>query len=292
MGRRWLQALTAALLLATGFPIASQAHQPVMDMAPRWQGGWGFQVRNEHRSSNALYRGDKRIENTEGKKRTVNTTWLEGVYTFKREVRLTAKIPWVEHNRTFAQGGSHKTQTGSGLGDAIFGLQLKRYFNRAERTANFGITPSIRVPSGSSNADYPVGDGSWDVGLSTSFSTEVFQFYQFYDLFYWHNSKGERNINRGDEVGLDVNIGVHPFHDNERNMGMFLMGDLSVRFESRGRDTRGVTGGSRVSLGPVLVLYWNNLMFRAETKVPVYQFARGTQVGRGTEFNAGLGVTF
>ena len=292
MARRRLQTFATALLIALAVPATGHAHQPVMDMAPRWQGGFGFQVRNVQRSSNSLRSGDKKVANAESRKRQVNTTWLEGVYTFKRELRLTAKIPWVEQKRVRNPGGGAIAQTGSGVGDSILGFQFKHYFNRAKSTGNVGLTPSIRLPTGTTSDDYPVGDGSWDIGISTSFSTETFFVYQFYDLFYWHNTKGERGINRGDEVGLDVNIGIHPYHDNHRNLGIFLMGDLSVRHEGRGNDTGGATGGSRISLGPVVVGYWNNLMFRTDVKFPVYQYARGTQLDRGIEINVGMGVAF
>ena len=51
------------------------AHQPVMDMAPRWSGGYGFQIRNEFSPD------------------VSSTNWLEGVYTRSREKRITFKIP-------------------------------------------------------------------------------------------------------------------------------------------------------------------------------------------------------
>ncbi len=89
-----------------------------------------------------------------------------------------------------------------------------------------------------------------------------------------------------------MNLGIHPYHDNLRNMGVFLMGDVSARYEARGRGRDGTTGGKRISLGPVLVGYWRNLMLRAEVKFPVYEDVLGTQVGHGTEFNIGLGVAF
>jgi len=286
---RWL---AFALLLGVGVPATGWAHQPVMDMAPRWDGGWGLQVRNEFRSSNKLLSGDSKRANPQGRKRRVNTTWLEGVYTFVREVRVTAKIPWVEQSRVSVVSGSAVKQTGSGLGDAILGLQLKHYINREASTANFGLTPSLRFPTGSTSDAYPVGDGSWDVGVSASFSHETTFLYQFYDLSYWHNSKGKRGIDRGDEVGLDVNVGVHPYHDNRHNLGFFLMADLSARYEGHGEDTAGTTGGKRVSLGPIFVGYWNNLMLRFDVKFPVYQRVWGSQVAHGTEFNAGLGVVF
>ena len=63
-------------------------------------------------------------------------------------------------------------------------------------------------------------------------------------------------------------------------------------YEGRGNDTTGTTGGKRISLGPVLVGYWNNIMLRTEVKFPVYESVWGTQVGRGIDFNVRLGVTF
>ncbi len=292
MDEERLRTLAVTLLLALSIPATGAAHQPVMDMAPRWQDGWGFQVRNEYRTSDELRRGGSKTSNPQGRKRRVNTTWLEGVYTFKRELRLTAKIPWVDHSRVSIVNGTPDTQTGSGIGDAILGLQLKHYYNRKASTGNFGLTPSVRFPTGSTRGDYPVGDGSWDVGISASFSAEMAGLYQFYDVFYWHNTDGKRGIDRGDEVGLDANIGIHPFHNNRYNTGIFLMGDLSARYEGRGNDTAGTTGEKRISLGPVVVGYWNNLMLRGEVKFPVYQSVSGTQVSRGTEFNIGIGVTF
>jgi len=113
-----------------------------------------------------------------------------------------------------------------------------------------------------------------------------------YDLFYWHNTEGSGGRSRGDEVGLDVNIGLHPYHNNRYNLGIFVMGDLSARYQGRVNDTVQTTGGKRISIGPVLVGYWNNLMLRAEVKTPVYAKVWGTQVTPGTVFNTGLGATF
>ncbi len=183
MDRPWRRALAVALFFVGGVPAIGRAHQPVMDMAPRWQEGWGFQVRNEYRFSDELLSGDSDVSNPQGRERWVNTSWLEGVYTFKRELRVTAKIPWVEQSRVSVVNGASVKQTGSGIGDSILGLQLKHYFNREASTGNFGLTPSIRIPTGSTSDAYPVGDGSWDVGVSTSFSVEMAHVYQFYDLF-------------------------------------------------------------------------------------------------------------
>ncbi len=280
--------LLALLCVSSG----ASAHQPVMDMAPRWEDGFGFQLRREYRGSDDLMSGRSDVANPFDLKRRVSKTWLEGVYTFKRERRFTFKVPWVDQSRDVVRGGSLVRETGRGLGDSVLGLQLKRYYNATESTGNFGLTPSLRIPTGSTSDAYPMGDGSWDLGLSASFSVEAAHLYQFYDLFYWSNGAGRRGINRGDEFGFDMNLGLHPYHNNLTNTGVFVMLDVSARYEGRGRDTAGTTGGKRLSLGPVLVWYRDNLMIRAEMKLPVYEKVWGTQLSRGTEFSIGVGVTF
>ena len=56
--------------LTASVSITAVAHQPIMDMAPRWNNGYGVQTRVEHANSES-------------------TTWVEGVYTFKPSVRIT-----------------------------------------------------------------------------------------------------------------------------------------------------------------------------------------------------------
>lgn len=102
--------LAVLLVLATG---VAYAHQPVMDMAPRWAGGYGIQTRVEHFDSQT-------------------TTWIEGVYTFRAAVRATFKLPHVDGE----------------FGDLVLGLPLKRYVNDGARTSNWSITPSLRLPTG------------------------------------------------------------------------------------------------------------------------------------------------
>ena len=98
-----------AILLIT----ALMAHQPVMDMAPRWSGGYGFQIRNEF-SPDAS-----------------STYWLEGVYTRSREKRITFKIP---------------LKDGKTLRSPIIALPLKKYKNHSSYTENWGITPQVKIP--------------------------------------------------------------------------------------------------------------------------------------------------
>ena len=269
-----------------------KAHQPVMDMAPRWEDGYGFQIRQEYRSSDELFSGDSEVDNPFGRDKTVSTTWLEGIYTFKREVRLSIKIPYRDLERTVLRNGVAVRETGSGLGDIIIGVPLKSYTNQESATSNIAFTPSIRLPTGSTNDDFPVGDGSTDYGVSFSASFETANLYQYYDLFYWKNGEGKRDIQQGDEIGFDANVGWHPYHDNQTNEGVFLMWDVSARYEKRGQSTAGVTGGKHISTGPVFVYYQGGMMLRAEYKYPLYEDVYDTQLSHGQEFNIGIGLVF
>lgn len=268
------------------------AHQPVMDMAPRWEEGYGIQVRHEWRSSDTLKDGDSEVENPFERRRRVDTTWIEGIYTFKREVRFSFKMPWVDQSRIVVRDGVPIRQADSGWGDLILGAPLKHYRNLENSTWNVAFTPSIRVPTGSTSADFPVGDGSTDFNFSFSHSREAAGLYQYYDLFYWVNTRGKKGIAEGDEVGLDVDLGVHPYHNNLTNTGAFVMLAVAARHKDRGVDMAGTTGGTRISTGPVLVVYRHNVMLRAEFKVPVYEKVNRTQVSYGPEVNVGLGVVF
>lgn len=284
---RWL-AGTACVLAFSNVA----AHQPVMDMAPRWQGGWGFQLRYEHWDSSELLQDSHELPNPFDLSRSVDQTWLEGVYTFRREVRATFKLPFIDQSRTVLRDGTPALESGSGIGDLVIGVPLKRYKNEDQSTGNLAVTPSIRLPTGSTRDAFPVGDGSTDLGLSISASFERAHIYQYYDLFYWQNGAGDKGIHEGNELGLDINIGWHPYHDNLTNTGVFLMLDLSARHENRGVDNVGITGGDRLSIGPVFVWYRGGMMLRAEWKYPVYESVKGVQVSRGNEYSLGAGFVF
>ena len=58
------------IVLSLSFPV--WAHQPVMDMAPRWEDGWGFQLRHEYRWSDDLMKGDSDVSNPSGRKRRIH----------------------------------------------------------------------------------------------------------------------------------------------------------------------------------------------------------------------------
>ena len=200
------------------------AHQPVMDMAPRWNGGYGFQTRAEHANSET-------------------TTWVEGVYTFKPAVRMTLKVPYSD--------GS--------VGDAIFAVPLKRYTNRGGFTANWGLTPSVRMPTGGGN--------DWDAGLSLSYSSETSSVYQFYDLYAL-----------GDQTGIDINAGL--VHADGEGSSWFTLWDVSMLDSD---------SGQRVLTGPVLVYFKRNFILRAEYKAAAYD---NDDDWSGDYFSFGIGFVY
>lgn len=56
--------------------------------------------------------GDDELANPLGRDKRVERTWLEGVYTFRRELRLTLKLPRVEQQRTVLRGGEFRLGIG------------------------------------------------------------------------------------------------------------------------------------------------------------------------------------
>ena len=289
--RNFFLVLIGATLAGVGI---SYAHQPVMDMAPRWEDGFGFQIRRESYGSDTLLDGDSEIANPLGLKRFVDKTWLEGVYTFDRAKRVTFKLPYIEQSRTKNIGGAAFRQRNQGLGDLIVGVPLKYYSNRGALTDNFGFTPSLRLPTGSSSGNFPISDGSVDLGLSFSYSIESPKYYGLIDLFTWQNTKGGRNMRTGDEYGMDLNLGYHPYHNNDTNSGAFVMWDVSARHneEPNSANLTTTSGGKRISTGPIVVLYKDNIMFRAEYKFPAYEKTSGISNSRGQELMVGIGITF
>lgn len=126
-------------VVASGVAVA---HQPIMDMAPRWNNGYGIQTR---------------VVNANDR----TTTFIEGVYTFKPSLRMTLKVP-------YASGE---------LGDAIFAVPLKKYSNKGAFTSNFGLTPQIRMPTGGGD-DWGLGLSA----SYSSESRRIYQLYDLYTL--------------------------------------------------------------------------------------------------------------
>ena len=108
-------ALAASLLLV---PATGSADQPIFGEMPRWAGGWGVQTRHEARRD-----GDQ------------DSQWMhvDGVYTWERWIRVTAKVPF-------------RVDSDVGIGTPTLALPLKKYFNLDGRSGSWTLAPHWFVP--------------------------------------------------------------------------------------------------------------------------------------------------
>ena len=244
---------------------AEFAHQPVMDMAPRWNGGYGFQVRYESFGSDRTI-NDKDVLSSYYQQ----TFWLEGVYTWNRSKRITFKLPYhkIEDKDADVIG------TSNSLGDIIVAVPLKKYSNFKRSTQNIGFTPQLRLPLGNKKTN---NNGHLGAGVSLAYSLESFSFYQMYDIFGWVYDDKDA------QLGLDINVGIHPYHNNKTNTGIFLIWDLTGRWEEN---------STTLLSGPVLMPYRQNMMARLEVKFPMIENGKSTQLSRGITINTGIGFVF
>lgn len=284
--------LGVCLLATIGVPKSVLADQPVMNEAPRWAGGWGFQVREEYRSADTRIHNDSEIENPLGLERRVHTTWLEGVYTYDRSKRITIKIPWVDQRRVANIDGLRTKQNDRGLGDIVIGTPLRKYTNYRAWTSNISFTPSIRIPSGKTSGDYPIGDGSTDLGLSLSYSAESTKWFGSIDAFHWFNNDGTRGQHQGDETGLDITIGKILFTNGKDSSGAQLQFDFGARYKDEGTSISGNNAGARITAGPAFVYFRGPMIMRIVYNIPVYEYALDNTISYGHQIDAGIGWAF
>jgi hypothetical protein len=284
--------LLLAIFFLFGLSPISFADQPVMNEAPRWSGGWGFQVRHLHRSSDKLLEGDDEVSNPLDLDRRVDTTWLEGVYTFDRSKRITVKIPWVDQRRTTNVGGQAVRQHSNGLGDIIIGTPLRKYINYKSWTSNFSLTPSIKLPTGEKAGSYPISDGSTDLGLSLSYSAESPKWFGSVDFFRWFNLHGRNNQHQGNETGIDLTLGMIVYHNGKTSSGAQIQMDMGYRHKEDGFSLAGNNAGDRLMIGPAFNFFRGPFYFRTVYSFPVYEYAQTQSVSYGHEWDVGIGVVF
>ena len=160
------------------------------------------------------------------------------------------------------------------FGDLILAVPLKKYSNFKRRTQNFGLTPQIRIPL---NEEITSASGYLGGGISLSYSSESFSFYQLYDVFGWmYNEKDPL-------LGLDINLGIHPYHDNTTNTGLFAMWDLTGRWQGT---------SAKILTGPVFMTYRQNIMVRLNVKIPMVENGKKAQLSKGLFMNVGIGFVF
>ena len=167
----------------------------------------------------------------------------------------------------------------SGIFDLILGIPLKKYFNMERSTINVGITPQVQLATGKLSE---IRSSYTGYGLSLSYSAEDPIIYQLYDMFGWINNDGSKFL------GLDVNLGWHPFHNNQKNQGLFIMWDVSGRIKLNRDDSR----TQSLFIGPQFVVYKKNVMARGVLKYPVYENRDSHKIATGIIFQTGIGFVF
>jgi hypothetical protein len=143
---------------------------------PRWSGGWGFQILEEYRHRSALLDGTKVV--SDDLTEDIHILHIQGVYTWKKWIRATAKIPVVVYaERELPDAnGDVTTQTDQGLGDLTLALPLKKYFNLDGRSGSWTVTPQLRAPLAPQD-DYDVYDHVWGTGFGLSYETETYRYW-------------------------------------------------------------------------------------------------------------------
>jgi hypothetical protein len=131
----------------------SIAEQPVFNMMPRWNNGWGVQLEHEF----------QKLTEAEG-----HLLHLEGVYTWQRWIRVTYKIPWVLHAQSLTDPNAPAE---SGIGTPVLSLPLKKYFNKDGRSGAWGLTPHVYLPL----SDTLLGRDDERIGLSFGYAQETYR---------------------------------------------------------------------------------------------------------------------
>lgn len=252
------------------------ADQPIMNMMPRWSGGWGFQFIQEYRYHPELLLGDDEVG--DGLSEEVHILNIEGVYTWQRWIRLTAKLPYVVHaQRAIPDGmGGTLRQEDDGIGDLTLALPLKKYFNLDGRSGSWTATPQLRIPLAGED-EYEIGDNEWGGGLFLGYETERVDWHFAFGMNAW--------IFDGDEpfeAAASLDFGHHFFASD--SMGLITW-ETDFRWED--------DGSICLQAGPAI--YWkftDTLHGRIDWKHDFYNRRGILDHGNGDVVKVGLGFVF
>ena len=251
------------------------ADQPIMNMMPRWDGGYGIQFFHESYWSNDLLSGSSRIANPMGLELERHRLRIEGVYTWDKSIRVAFKQPYVwSQRRTIMKGGKAVTQRNSGWDDFTLILPLKKYFNRDGYSGSWTLAPQVRFPTGSQSGDFPISDGSWDFALSAGYEYENPTWYAAVGATHWWNNGHEADL-----FQLEIDLGWR------------LRDNAMILWETEFDWSR--SGATRIESGPVL--YWrftDTVHTRISWKRDIYQKVEGVAPGHGDTFRIGVGFVY
>lgn len=266
--------LKSSLACAFALTTLSHADQPIMNMMPRWDGGYGWQVIHEYTHKRDLLDGTTSLGS--GLYEDIHRVHLEGVYTWDKSIRMTVKLPYVVNaNRTILDGGGNIVkQNTSGLGDMTVALPLKKYFNEDGYTGNWSLTPQLRIPTGEDRGAYTLPDRSWGTGLNLGYETESYKWFFAAGMTFW-----EMHSSEPFEFHASVDIGR-----NFADRGQFLI-ETDFHYEDNGTAT--------LKAGPAL--YWrfsDTIHSRIEWKYILDDRQGEIDHGNGSTLKFGLGWVF
>ena len=269
---------TLPILLAGTLSLSNlvQADQPIMNMMPRWDGGYGFQLLTEHIHRSDLKQGSRTVG--AGFTEDITKVHLEGVYTWDRSIRATFKLPYiVDARREVLDGNGNKiVQHDSGIGDLTVALPFKQYFNLAARSGSWTFTPQIRVPLGDKNKGYEVPDRVWGSGVSVGYETETYAWFFATSASIWMFEQEEPA-----EWSYSLDLGWNA----RDNMQLLIETDL------KWDDDKAFTASS----GPALYWRWSDhIHTRIDWKHDIVSkvSAQVHDHGNGDRISLGIGFVF
>ena len=252
------------------------ADEPIMNMMPRWDHGWGLQFVEEYRHEGDLLLGSEKAHS--GFTEDVHLLHLQGVYTWDRSIRLTAKLPYVvDARREMPNGlGGKLVERDNGIGDATLALPLKKYFNLDGRSGSWTFKPMLRVPLAGDD-DYEIYDNEWGGGLGLGYEFEMSDFAFSSSAVAWSFGGDDPS-----EVHISVDLGYN-FLASATNGSLFWESDF--HYEDDGSKT--------LLAGPAF--YWNfndTSHTRLEWKHDFYDRQGVLDHGNGDVFMLSIGFVY
>ena len=254
----------------------AQADDPIMNMMPRWSGGWGYQVHYEFINETDLLMGSNKVY--PGFSEEINVMHLEGVYTWKKEIRITAKLPYVlDAEREMPDGSGGKLiQKDSGWGDLNLALPLKKYFNLDGKSGSWTFKPMVRIPLAEKD-EYDFYYKEFGVGLGLGHEFETSNYYFGIGTAWWIFDG-----NRPAELHSSLDVGYN-FETKSSNGSIFWETDF--HFEDDESKT--------LSSGPAFYFNHNDTIHsRIEWKHDFIDHQGVLDHGNGNQFKVGIGWVF
>lgn len=258
------------LFCMTGLSIADQ---PIMNMMPRWDDGFGLQGFYEYRWESELLDGDDEVG--DGLTESVNLFHLEGVYTWDRSVRITAKLPFIldAQREVLDDAGNVVKERDSGVGDLTLALPLKRYFNEEHKSGSWTAAPLLRVPL-SEKDTYDIYNRAWGGGIFLGYEQETPWVFFSTGLSAWFY-EGEEP----EKISGNLDIG---WNFNGRGQ---LLWETDFHYESDDSKT--------LSTGPALYFRFSDLVHsRLAWKFDAYDYQGVIDHGNGHQIRAGVGFVW